>query len=340
MIKYLIPEEGSFYKANLHCHTTISDGKQTPEEVKEFYKANGYSVVAYTDHDVMIPHPDLNDSEFLTLNGFEMEIGRHDHYPPGKPKRTCHFCSIAATPEMTRQPCWNPEYADIGNAAKHIDLVDKDESAPYYTRSYNIDTINEMMQICRDAGFFVTYNHPVWSFEDYPIYTAYHGMHAMEIENYSSARLGYDEHNASKYDDMLRCGERIFAVGADDNHGRNDSLGAFVMIKAPKLEYTAITDALFKGDFYASTGPEIKSLYLKGKTLCVSTSDAACISIMAGVRRARAKYPAEGESLNFASFDLDGSEVYVRVTVTDKFGKNAYSRAYFIDEIFTEGSAN
>ena len=40
MKKYLIPEEGKFYKANLHCHTTISDGKMTPEEVKAYYKGD------------------------------------------------------------------------------------------------------------------------------------------------------------------------------------------------------------------------------------------------------------------------------------------------------------
>ena len=38
MKKYLIKEEGNFYKANLHMHTTVSDGKMTPLEVKEKYK--------------------------------------------------------------------------------------------------------------------------------------------------------------------------------------------------------------------------------------------------------------------------------------------------------------
>ena len=33
MIKHLLPGSGNFYKANLHCHTTISDGRKTPEEV-------------------------------------------------------------------------------------------------------------------------------------------------------------------------------------------------------------------------------------------------------------------------------------------------------------------
>ena len=38
MKKYLLPKDGTFYKANLHCHTTLSDGHLTPEEVKEIYK--------------------------------------------------------------------------------------------------------------------------------------------------------------------------------------------------------------------------------------------------------------------------------------------------------------
>ena len=57
--KYLISENGNFYKANLHCQTTISDGRMTPEEVKNLYMKNGYSIVAFTDHDVFIPHPEL-----------------------------------------------------------------------------------------------------------------------------------------------------------------------------------------------------------------------------------------------------------------------------------------
>ena len=34
MKKFLLPETGNYYKANLHCHTNISDGNLTPEEMK------------------------------------------------------------------------------------------------------------------------------------------------------------------------------------------------------------------------------------------------------------------------------------------------------------------
>ena len=46
MRQYLIPENGKFYKANMHAHTNISDGNQSPEEVKQCFLRMGYSIVA------------------------------------------------------------------------------------------------------------------------------------------------------------------------------------------------------------------------------------------------------------------------------------------------------
>ena len=48
MKKILLDSNKNFYKANLHCHSTKSDGFWTVEEIKEYYKSNGYSVVAIT----------------------------------------------------------------------------------------------------------------------------------------------------------------------------------------------------------------------------------------------------------------------------------------------------
>ena len=46
MKKYLLPKNGKFYKANLHMHTTISDGAMTPEETKEaFLKEHGKLII-------------------------------------------------------------------------------------------------------------------------------------------------------------------------------------------------------------------------------------------------------------------------------------------------------
>ena len=74
MKKYLLPETGEFYKANLHCHSTVSDGKWTPERIKEEYTKRGYSVIAYTDHNVLLDHQDLTDDNFVALNGVEIDF--------------------------------------------------------------------------------------------------------------------------------------------------------------------------------------------------------------------------------------------------------------------------
>ena len=93
----LLPEAG-YYKANLHCHTTLSDGRLTPEEVKARYLSEGYSVVAFTDHNVLVDHSDLTDGRFLALTGIEVDT---DSFLYGKKhdfNQTCHLCAILRDP--------------------------------------------------------------------------------------------------------------------------------------------------------------------------------------------------------------------------------------------------
>ena len=51
MKKYLLPQIGQFFKANLHCHTTISDGKMTPEEIGGKYELETGNVIIETFND-------------------------------------------------------------------------------------------------------------------------------------------------------------------------------------------------------------------------------------------------------------------------------------------------
>ena len=64
MKKYLISPELNWYRANMHCHSTVSDGYYSPEAIKEAYKNMGYSIVAYTDHEIIRTHNELTDDEF------------------------------------------------------------------------------------------------------------------------------------------------------------------------------------------------------------------------------------------------------------------------------------
>ena len=94
----LLPASCGSYKANLHCHTTLSDGRLTPQQVKAHYLEHGYSVVAFTDHNVLIDHSDLNDSRFLALTGIEVDTDSFVYGKKHEFNQTCHLCAILRDP--------------------------------------------------------------------------------------------------------------------------------------------------------------------------------------------------------------------------------------------------
>lgn len=337
MKKYILPENGSFYKANLHCHSTCSDGRRTPEQIKEIYQNLGYSIVAYTDHNIMLSHDELNDEGFLALNGFEADFNEETENKHGF-KKCCHICFVALEADNLTQPCWHEKYVR-GNARNYIDKVVKDENERY-ERYFTADSINEMMRICREKGFFVTYNHPTWSLEDYTDYTTYKGMHAFEMFNGSCIKNGYEDYNPRVYEDILRTGERIYCIGADDNHNSMpddsryaDAGWAYVVIKAEKLEYRTITKALEAGNFYSSEGPEIYDLWYEDGKLHVRCSEADRINCNYNLRRARTVLSENGIPVTEATFEFEEGFSHARITVIDKNGKRACTNAIFRDEL-------
>ena len=328
MKKYLISENGNFYKANLHCHSVISDGKWTVEQLKEEYMKQGYSVIAFTDHQVFLTHNDLTDDNFVALNGYEIDISGGS--TALGTRKTCHFCCIALDENLDTQRI----FYDSRHLTKNMDAAKLDSTQSYREREYTPEYISAMMQEARDNGFFVTYNHPAWSLENFEQYGHYHGMHAMEIVNFGCVVVGYEDHNETAYDEMILNGERIYCIATDDNHNaRPDSFGGFTMIKADELSYKALTDALLAGNFYSSEGPEIKELWYEDGQVHIRCSDAVKITYVGARRIARARYPEGDEPLTETSFDVAPEDNGFRLTVIDKSGNKAYTNMYFVDEI-------
>jgi len=333
MKKILIPENVNQYKANLHCHTVLSDGKQTPEYVKELYKAHGYSVVAYTDHDVFLSHQDLKDDDFLPLNGYEAEV--NEPMPEGTPwthQRTCHMCFIQKDPNNMKPVCSNRNRYFYGNAVNYVKDMDW-EGVEDYTREYSGPGICDMMKRGREAGFFVTYNHPRGSRESYPYYTRYEGMHALEVVNYAIYRAGYDVGVQDVYDDLLQQGKRIAVTASDDNHSDEKSCGAWTQIIAEKLDYETIMDALFANNYYASMGPKIFSLYVEDGYAHIKTSDAKRITMLSDVGGHKYVVGSKEAPVNEATLEIMEGLQYIRFTIADFEGNLAYTRAYFMDEL-------
>jgi hypothetical protein len=64
---------GHWYKGNLHTHTTQSDGKKSPDEVRTWYQEHGYDFIAITDHWVHTKGSVATNGHWLTLNGTELD---------------------------------------------------------------------------------------------------------------------------------------------------------------------------------------------------------------------------------------------------------------------------
>ncbi len=334
MKKTLLDSKKNQYRANLHCHTTLSDGAYTPEEIKQAYKEHGYSVVAFTDHDIMLPHHDLTDDEFVALTGFETEINeivgglKPTDDAPFRLQKCCHICMIALDKNNDVQPLFNPDEYFVGHSGEHKHLVKYDKTKPLYVRKYS--EIENYMKDGRDCGFFVTYNHPTWSMQDYSDYMTYDSMHAMEISNTGCIVGGYNDYNPRVYDDMLRGGKKLFAIGADDTHNAKDMFGGYVQILSDKLDYNSITNALVNGDFYSVTGdggPEIYELSICELEVNIKCSPCVKIDVTSGIRRACCQ---KGDLLTEATFEIHPESVYFRITLTDEKGRKTDTNAYFL----------
>ena len=329
MIRHLISGKGRFYKANLHAHSTVSDGEKTPEELKAMYLAQGYSIVAFTDHNRFVTHNELSDERFLALNG--VEESADEHTGVRWHDRCCDLNFIALSPDRVLHPL-----------QKAGEVSGEGAYAPFKAR-YGTDDVNRMIRIGREQGFFVTHNHPTWSLETPDIYMGYTGMHAMEIFNKSSEVDGYNEYNPDIYDLQLRAGKRLFCLATDDNHNRQpgtmhwDSFGGFTMIKAPSLRYEDVTKALVSGDFYCSRGPVLHALWLDTADNSVHLTCEGVKKIVAtrGGRRLRAVYAEEQgvEAITSAVFSIDPDDDYFRFTLIDEKGLTADTNAFFLSDI-------
>lgn len=69
----LFRENGRWYKGNLHTHTTLSDGRLTPEECVSLYKSKGYDFLSITDHWKVSSNCFQNG--MLLLSGGEWDMG-------------------------------------------------------------------------------------------------------------------------------------------------------------------------------------------------------------------------------------------------------------------------
>ena len=299
----LLKKNGKFYKANLHCHTTLTDGKMTPEEVKDYYLKNGYNIVAFTDHSKYAYHKNLLSEDFLPIAGFE-----------------------------AAWTCLDPDTKNLKFKLCHINFLASDpENAVVIPESHAYDTLN----------------HPGWSLQTSEEINALTGLDGFEVYNHGSQVNDNNGESQGYWARYLNNGSHAYAVAADDNHSGYDAegrvgpadntLGGYVFISMPELTYDNFIDAFRNGRFYASTGVEIKELYIDEETdeLVLSCSPVRQV-IVKGVHTVPAvRLNGYGDDYTCARIPLKQireKEPFFHLELRTTDGKTAYSQPYYFNE--------
>lgn len=320
MKKYLLPENGKFYKANLHCHTTVSDGKMTPEQVKEHYLKNGYNIVAFTDHSKYVWHKELLSEDFLPIGGVEAAF-----------------------------TCLDPDVKPLKFKLCHINFWARDpENAVYIPESfaYDVGVINRYIAQMKKLGWMCGLNHPAWSLQTSEEVNALVGLDTFEVYNHGSDVLHNNGQTQGHWARFLNNGNRAYAVATDDNHcgydkngtvgPANDTLGGYISISMPSLTYENFFKAFEKGSFYASTGVVIKELYIDTDTdeIVLSTSPVKQI-IVKGIHTVpAARFNGYGDDFTNVRIPLASireKEPFFRLELRTADGKMAYTQPYYFE---------
>ncbi|MCQ2400971.1 MAG: hypothetical protein MJ059_03485 [Lachnospiraceae bacterium] len=338
--KVFISVEKPQYKANLHCHTTISDGHNTPEEMKEYYKARGYQIMAMTDHEFLVDHTDLADEDFLCINGYEYAFAEGGvtgltDLAKYRKARTMEFNLYAKDPKNTTQVCFNPEWVIHGEMWRIPEIKAYERDLP---RDYTGECMQNLIDKAREHGFLVNLNHPNYSYEDTDFFGDFRGLMSMEIINQGSY-YKYSEFNGQMYDRMLKLGHRIGILASDDNHRASidgDELDprpwGCTMIQPETFTYEGVIEALEKGNYYASQAPVIDSLVMEDGAVKIKSKNAKCFVMLTEFRNSKAVSAPLHETIDEAEFPVPEGERYLRFEVFDAYGRRAATRAYFRDE--------
>lgn len=324
----------------MHVHTNVSDGKLPVEEVKRAYKELGYSIVAFTDHEVFVPHNDLSDEDFLAINSVEVSINDPSTTRGGWPFMRTHINLYAKDKDNDFCPICTENSIYVPHSHQYVTERMKQN---VFKKEYSTECFNQIVDVAAKDGFLACFNHPIGSLQNYEDYIGMKNLWGIEWYNAGSNSSGMME-SIQAVDDLLRAGQKVFPVAGDDSHNYDIIGWSFNMVKAEELSYEAVMTAFEKGDFYSSTGPEIYELYLEDETLHISCSGVRKIFVTTE-RRVNFVKTSKEELVTEAEFDLKDyienshlseehyNNAFFRVTLIDESGNEAHSRAYFLTDV-------
>ena len=292
--------------AQLHTHTTHSDGRAMPHEVVDFYHQRGYQALAITDHD-LVTYPwnfsDLNsnwedrDPEALGMLAISGNEFSYNHHMAGL--FTSYVAAHNEPLETTLEAIDNEEGSLVyfAHPGRYWSVFAEYEDGELYSPSWYLDF-----------------------FERYDVET----LPGIEI----FSRNDRHEYDRQLWDILLTemMPERpIFGLAVDDYHGDDPNVFLHFSytyhLMADATSIDALRETLISGAFYAShtrqeddQAPRIDRIDVneRRQTITIKASDAIRIEWVSGVDEFKNSIVVHvGETFDYSNFEGN----YVRAVV-------------------------
>lgn len=289
-----------FLKGGLHCHTCLSDGKASPEATIRHHANMGYDFLAITDHRRYNTHNDAPDTGLLIIPGMEA-----DRFLDGSGMQVVHV--VAVGPET-------------GNGYENGQTV-------LYERGGRAVDCQDMIDDIRSANNLAILAHPTWSGNTPQDVLTLQNYNLIEVWNTGSEFDWGVSDRGYHWDTLLYAGRRVFGVASDDGHALQENGFGFVRVAAEK-NVPSILEALAKGEFYASCGPEIYDFYIEDGWACINCSPVSQIQL----RNFSAPHRiVKGSNMTAAQIKIrDCCQDYIRMEVVDAQGRRAWTNPIFL----------
>lgn len=276
-----------YYKVALHLHSTLSDGRLTPEEIAREYKNDGFDAIALTDHWVYGKEQIIEGLQIIS--GCEYNIGVADTMTDG----VMHILGLG----MKRDP--SPD------------------------RNADRQTVVNAIRAC---GGMAVLAHPAWSVNTPDDLAALDGIEATEIYNAVSDSHNSMRPYSDSFIDMC-ANRRMFPkiLATDDAHyyDGSDNRRGWVCVKADTLSSDAILEGIRRGDVYASEGPELYARR-EGRRIIIDCSPCDVIGTVSNMSWTKDRV-LRGSRLTHFEYEMNEIEKWIRVEIRDSEGKRAWS---------------
>jgi hypothetical protein len=293
-----------WFKGNTHTHTLNSDGDSTPDEVVRWYREHGYQFLVLTDHNFVTSVDGLNalhgaDERFLVVRGEEVS-------------------------------------SQAGDKPIHVNGLDvKQRVEPHLGTSVG-DVLQRTVDGIRSASGVPHINHPNFGW-------AITGQELQQVRNNRLFEIfnGHPQVNQEGgggvpgleevWDRILTSGTLLYGIAVDDAHnfkqpGNPRVAGpgrGWVMVRAARLDATALLEAMEAGNFYASTGVVLDDV--------VATATALTVRVKTeSTSKYRIRFIGRGGQVlreatePTATYTFAGDEGYVRAKILESNGRAAW----------------